>query len=340
VRPAPRALAALAATLLAAAGCGGSTAHKALSSSSSPSAHETTATAPSAHVTTPVAARLRVSTVLHLPVGVSRAVVVALGGRLLVLGGLAPGDSTTARVWSVEVSRRTTTSAGHLATAVHDASGAVLGGHVFVFGGGAATTVATVQEYSGGASHVVGALPQPRSDSSATVIGGTAYVVGGFDGRRMTRDVLATTDGMHFHAVAKLLVGVRYPAVVADGADLLVVGGALATTEGTVNGAQTTDIQQVDPRTGHVTVIGHVADPLAHAFGLTVDGVPCFAGGRVAGGAVRGIWALPHLRLLGRLPQAVSDAAAAVIGATTYVIGGEAAGPGEPVSSVVALRLS
>ena len=216
----------------------------------------------------------------------------------------------------------------------------MLNGHVFVFGGGAATTVAAVQEYSGGASHVVGALPQPRSDSSATVIGGTAYVVGGFDGQRMTRDVLATTDGVHFHAVAKLLVGVRYPAVVADGADLLVVGGALATTEGTVNGAQSTDIQQVDPRTGQVKVIGHVSHPLAHAFGLTVDGVPCFAGGRVSGTAVRGIWALPQLRMLGRLPQAVSDAAAAVVGATTYVVGGEAAGPGAPVSSVVAVTLS
>jgi hypothetical protein len=297
-------------------------------------------TVPATQVTTPPAKRLQVSTLLHLPVGVSRAVVVAVGGRLLVLGGLAPGDSTTARVWSVDVSRRTTTTAGHLAMPVHDASGAVLHGHVFVFGGGAATSVATVQEYSGGASHVVGALPQPRSDSSATVIGNTAYVVGGFDGQRMTRDVLATSDGVHFHAVAKLRVGVRYPAVVADGADLLVVGGALATTEGTVNGAQTTDIQQIDPRTGRVQVIGHVASALAHAFGLTVDGVPCFAGGRIAGTAARSIWALPQLRQLGRLPQAVSDAAAAVVGATTYVVGGETSGPGAPASSVVALRLA
>lgn len=285
------------------------------------------------------------STLLHLPIGVSRAVVVAdTGGHLLVLGGLTPGDSTTARVWSIDTTSRSVRPAGHLAVAVHDASGAVLGGHAFVFGGGSATSVATVQEYDGGHARVVGALPEARSDSAAAVIGSTAYVVGGFDGHAMDRDVLATMDGRHFRVVAKLRIGVRYPAVAVMADRFLVVaGGALATTEGTANGAQTSAVQRVDVQTGRVDVVGQLATAMAHATGVTLQGLPLVIGGRRGAQAVRGIASvlLPSaVRSVGSLPQGLSDSGVAVVGNAAYVVGGETTGPGAPTSAVLVLHLN
>lgn len=277
--------------------------------------------------------------------GVSRAVVVAdTSGHLLVLGGLTPGDSTTARVWSIDTTSRSVRAAGHLAVAVHDASGAVLGGHAFVFGGGSATSVATVQEYDGGHGRVVGALPEARSDSAAAMIGSTAYVVGGFDGHAMDRDVLATTDGRHFRVVAKLRIGVRYPAVAVMADRFLVVaGGALATTEGTANGAQTSAVQVVDVTSGRVNVSAHLPEAMAHATGVTLQGSPLVIGGRHGAQAVRGIASvllLSAVRSVGSLPQGLSDSGVAVVGNAAYVVGGETTGPGAPTSAVLVLRLN
>jgi N-acetylneuraminic acid mutarotase len=281
---------------------------------------------------------------MHLPAGVSRTVVVPVAGRLLVLGGLRTGDVTTDQVWSVDVAKHATTVAGHLAVAVHDACGAVLHGNAFVFGGGAATTVATVQEFASGHARIVGALPQPRSDSSCAQIGSTGYVVGGFDGHTMIRDVLATTDGVHFRVVARLRVGVRYPAVTAVGDRYLVVaGGALATTEGTATGPQISEVQRVDTVTGHVAVVAQLPHQLAHATGVDVDGTPVVVGGRMHTVATADVeWVeptIPLVRQVGSLPTALSDAAAATMDGTTYVVGGETSGPGAPIATVLALRL-
>jgi N-acetylneuraminic acid mutarotase len=275
--------------------------------------------------------------VLHLPVGVSRAVAVMMSGRIVVLGGLAPGDSSTSRIWSVDLAGRRVTRAGSLSLAVHDASGAVLHGAAFVFGGGSATTVATVQEWDGRRTRVVGSLPAPRSDSAAAVIGGVAYIVGGFDGSRLVREVLATTDGRHFRTVARLRVGVRYPAVVADGRDLLVAGGALATTEGTAAGPVTAAVQQVDVATGIVSVVGRLDRPMAHGVGCVVGGRPLVVGGRSGGRPLDAIVEPRSRRRAGTLPVALSDGACASAGSVGYVVGGESSGPGAPLRSVIAL---
>ncbi len=55
---------------------------------------------------------------------------------------------------------------------MHDSAGAVVGGRSYVYAGGAAQEVATVQRaVPGGAATQVGALPQPRSDLAAAVVG-------------------------------------------------------------------------------------------------------------------------------------------------------------------------
>ena len=273
----------------------------------------------------------------------SRAVAVADGARVLVLGGLAPGDSTTGRVWALDVANRTAHAAGALATPVHDACGAFVSGKPFVFGGGAATTVSAVQQWQSTTSRRVAALPQPRSDSSCAVLAGTAYVAGGFDGHHMVTGVLATTDGLHFRVVAHLRQGVRYAAVAATGHWLFVVGGALATTEGTANGAQSDLIQRVDLRTGRVDVAGHLSGPLAHATAVTLGGDVLVVGGRHGTTASRDILLVSangSQRTVGVLPHALSDAAVAVVGDMAVVVGGETSGPGAPSDMVTSLRLA
>ena len=309
--------------------------------------HSRTAqSASAAHRTAASAAhppRIVARTLFRLPTGVSRTVAVANGSRVLVLGGLAPGDSTTGRVWSVDVANRTARAAGALTTPVHDACGALVAGKALVFGGGAATTVSAVQQWQSTRSRRVASLPQPRSDSSSAVLGATAYVVGGFDGHRMVTDVLATNDGVHFRVVAHLRQGVRYAAVAATGHWLLVIGGALATTEGTATGAQSDLIQRVDVRTGRVDVAGHLPRPLAHATAVTLGGLVLVVGGRHGTTASRDIsWVsgAGFQRNVGLLPHALSDAAVAVVGDTAVVVGGETSGPGAPTDTVTSLRLA
>ena len=115
----------------------------------------------------------------RLSAGVSRAVVCPDGARLVVLGGLATGDVSTSAVWTVDPAAGTVQRAGSLARAVHDAGGTCTNGGALVFGGGAASTVATVQQWSSTGTRVVGQLPQARSDLAAATLGGRTYVVGG-----------------------------------------------------------------------------------------------------------------------------------------------------------------
>jgi hypothetical protein len=280
---------------------------------------------------------------MRLPVGVSRAVAVVRGSTVLVLGGLAPGDSTTGRVWTIDPDARTARESGSLGEPVHDASGAFLDGAALVFGGGAASGVADVQECTGSGTRVVGRLPQPRSDDSAAVVGGVAFVVGGFDGHSMARDVLATSTGRTFRVAATLRLGVRYPAVAAVGRFVYVIGGELANTEGTLAGGQTADIQRIDTVTGRVVVLARLPRPLGHATAFAIGGRLFVAGGRHGATATSDILeiapATGRARRVGRLPLALSDAAAAVIGSTAYLVGGETSGPADPVSTVTAVSL-
>ncbi|HMC72597.1 MAG TPA: kelch repeat-containing protein, partial [Mycobacteriales bacterium] len=211
------------------------------------------------------------------------------------------------------------------------------------FGGGAATTVADVQAWNGRRTSIVGSLPQPRSDSAAATIGATAFVVGGFTGHGMARDVLATSDGHSFRVVGRLRIGVRYPAVAAVGHYVYVVGGELATTEGTLAGGQTDAVQRIDPTNGEVRVIGHLGKGLGHATAFAVGGRLFVAGGRHGATATAdvievsvqdGTW-----HRVGRLPRAMSDSAAAVVGSQAWLVGGETTGPSAPVTSVLAVRV-
>jgi hypothetical protein len=228
---------------------------------------------------------------------------------------------------------------GTLVQAVHDAAASSVASTPTVFGGGGARTVDVVQAFGGATAHMAGRLPQPRSDLAAAVVHGATFVLGGFDGRALVRDVVATNDGSHFRVVGQLSQGVRYPAVAVVGPDIWVVGGQTGTAEG-ANGTEVDLIQRIDSRSGTVSVIGHMPQPLAHAMAFALGDHLYVAGGRMSAGAVDTIWAIAAdgtAAQVGTLPGRRSDAGVAVVGSTAWLLGGEVTGPTSALATVVAV---
>ncbi len=321
-----RAAAVVAALTLA--GCGGTSGGTAAAPRTAlPSAPASSAPSPGASspIPRPSAGPPRAEVVgWHLPQPLSREVVLASGGHLLVLGGLT-GAGSTAQVVDVDPASGTVHVVGRLASAVHDAAGALIGGEPDVFGGGASATVDTVQSFRAGqAGRVVGHLPQPRSDLVAATVGGATYVLAGYTGSTSLAAALRTTDGTTFTQVATLPVPVRYPAVAASGGRIYLFGGEHA-------GSVTDAVQEVDPAAGSARVVGRLPVPLAHAAAaVRSDGTVVLAGGR-SGGSVRDqvlVYdpATGRTTQAGRLPYPVADAGVAVVSGTLWLVGGETPG--------------
>ncbi|HEY3951910.1 MAG TPA: hypothetical protein VGM53_00915 [Streptosporangiaceae bacterium] len=292
------------------------------------------------------------------------------GQGLLIAGGLTTQSTTTNAVALLDPVTGQTERAGRLAVPTHDAGGAVLGGKPFVFGGGSVASIDTVQSGTGqsgtgqsgtaqsgmGRSWVTaGRLPGVRSDLDAVTVGSRAYLVGGYDGSSWDADVLATRDGTRFTVAAHLPVPVRYPAVAALGSRIWVFGGQ------TPSGI-TDVIQQIDTATGRASVAGRLPRPTAHATGFTLGGRIFVAGGQTAAtaagksgtasasaalstsGAVLEFRPPPGQATRGgsivtaaRLPVPVANGAAAVLGGTGYLVGGDQ--NGTPVPAVTTFRL-
>jgi hypothetical protein len=258
----------------------------------------------------------------------------------VILGGLTVGDVSTAGVVAVDPARGDSRTIGQLALAVHDSAGAAIGGRFFVFGGGSFSTESLVQAWTAGSASEAARLPEARSDLSAATLGGTTYLVGGFNGSVMNADILATADGVSFRPVAELAVPVRYAAVAGLGHTLWVVGGVTSTSEG---GTTDTDaVQKVDLTSGRVTIAGRLPGPMGHATAVIVDGQIFVVGGRAGTIPSAAIWRLDpatgSLARAGQLPGPVSDAGSVVIGGVGYLVGGELSGPANPLDTVVALH--
>ena len=217
----------------------------------------------------------------------------------------------------------------------------------------------TVQAFSGaGTARVTGSLPAPRSDAAAVTIGGTNYVVGGYDGSKPDASVLATTDGRTFTTVAALPVPVRYPAVAALDGMIYAFGGQAIT--GPDAGAAVNVIQAVDPARHTAAVIGRLPSRL-RALPRSRWTARCSSPAATApqpGGrpgprhdpAVRPVRDGRFRRVddLGLQPRhqaaaagwplqvPVSHAAVAVTGSTAWIVGGESGGA--VVSAVQMLR--
>jgi len=270
---------------------------------------------------------------IRLPSARSRAVALALGSTIFVTGGLTTTGATSGGIIKVDPGSGIVSRAGTLAFPVHDAGGAVEHGAAFIFGGGRVAPGAIVERVSAlGVGRAVGALPAARADLAAVSIDGEMMIVGGGTPARADVRVLGTTDGVHFRTVAKLIVGVRYPAVAVVDGTVYVVGGSTPAGDSRV-------IQSVDPRTGIVRIVGHLAVGLSHAAALVVGSAFLIAGGRTAGRAMDALWrfdpATARLTRIGRLPYAVSDAAVAVVDGVGYLIGGE---DRRPLASIIVIE--
>ncbi len=303
---------ALALALVAAACSGSPSTSGASSATGQPSSSATPAT------------RMRLAAALapwHLDAALSRPVVLADAGRLVVAGGLQAGDRSLASVASIDPTSGKVVTTGHLSTAVHDAAGAVLASGPVVFGGGSTLPLTTVQTAQSGRGHAIGNLPRPRADLSSTTVNGVAYLLGGYDGTVADRSVLSTTDGQHFSTIATLPVGVRYGAVAAVGSTLWVFGGES-------NGVPVALVQRVDLSTGAARVVGHLPRPISHASAVVLGDRIYLAGGQNAGGRrLATVWSFDPsthgFHPAGRLPYGVSDAGAAVVDGAAYLVGGE-----------------
>ena len=147
-----------------------------------PAARTTTAATTSAAPSSATKTALRVTRIGSLPQVLSKSSAVALpGGRLMVLGGYTGSASVDTILLGTPSHLRV---AGRLPVAGHDAAAVLLGGKVLRFGGGEATSVPAVTRVdpATGRASTAPSLDEALSDLGAVVIGGHAYLVGGYTG--------------------------------------------------------------------------------------------------------------------------------------------------------------
>jgi hypothetical protein len=245
-------------------------------------------------------------------------------GALALLGGLDGSDTSTSGVLILageHVSVR-----ARLPLPQHDAQGTLLGSEAFVFGGGQVSSYDHVLRFDpvAGVVSQAGTLPRATSDAAVASVGGTAYVVGGYDGAQALDTIVAWRPGAPARTVARLPLSLRYAAVAAVAGELVIAGG-------THGEAAQREILRFDPASGRVVAIGRLPGVLTHAAAVALDGSMYVLGGRGSGpdsqtGEVLAIApASGRVTPVGRLPMALSDAAAGVIGGRVVLAGGRSA---------------
>ena len=266
-------------------------------------------------------AALRTVASFRLPAPVEREVAVADGGRILVAGGLDASSASTNGVFALDPTTHALARLGTVPQPFHDATGALIGRSLFVFGGGAAASSSAVQRFdlASGAGSVVAHLPRALSDLSSAVVGGTIYLVGGYDGHAPRREIYRTSDGRHFELAALLPIGLRYPAVAAVDGKVVIAGGTSA-------GGASAHVFVYDPATGHVRAVGLLPNATSGAQAFARGGRVYVAGGVDSAGTVTGAVTAINPRtgrispVAGSLP--VRNAGVVAVGGAVYVIGG------------------
>jgi len=243
------------------------------------------------------------------------------GSHLMLAGGLTAADLSSPAIQIV--SGRSDRLVGQLPGAVHDAAAVLLGRDVYVFGGGngLAQLDGITRIDRSGRTTSAGRLPAPSSDQAAAGIGNTAYVVGGYTGTRWLDTIVAWGPRTSARVVAHLPTPVRYAAVTAVAGRLLIAGGSLP------NGNASRAVYTYTPG-GRVLRVATLATPTTHAAAAALGGTAFVLGGRgaSAGTPTARIVAVDlgqrRTRPAGRLPQALSDLAAAQLANRIVVVGG------------------
>lgn len=256
--------------------------------------------------------------------------------RIVVVGGLNPTKQSTLKVWSIDPTTGDTQNIAKLGVARHSSSLGVLGTNVFTFGGNTKPGVIdTIDSVSVGPNSVttVGKLPTPRSEAAGITdaAGPTLYLVGGWNGKDPTNDVLSTVDGVTFQTRAQLKEPVRSPAVTLQGNSLWVFGGQW-------NDVPSSSIQRIDLSTGAAEVVAKLPAALTNAMAFTIGDTVYLAGGRqgqTRSNEVRRFDPTTFtLTPVTTLQAGLSDAGVAVLGSTAFLVGGLNPGPSSQIITV------
>lgn len=285
-------------------------------------------------------AQLATATALQVQLGGATyaGVPAVIDSKIYVLGGLNDKKQSSKTVWLFDPLTNTVTEAGALTAPTHDPMGGAIGQTAFAFGGGAGNkTFDKVEVFAAGATvaTVSSKLPTPRTDGIAvsTPTRDSLFVIGGYDGKNPTNDVLGTSDGKTFVARAVLPQPVRYPAAEISGNVIWVFGGEQ-------NNQPTDLIQKIDLTTNEATVAGHLAAPMSHASAFTLGGTIFIAGGKSADGATDAIRRFDPETVstvdAGVLPAKTTDAMVAVSGETAYLLGGLTPKPSATIVAITA----
>ncbi len=259
----------------------------------------------------------------RLAAPIERTVAVRNGGSVVIAGGLDQNGDSVDGVFVLDPRSGNLAQLGTLPVAVHDATGQLIGTHLFVFGGGSTVSTNLVQVFGleQRTGTIAGHLPVALSDLGSAVIGATIYLVGGYDGRIPRKEIYATTNGTTFKKVGELPVGLRYPAVAAEG-DRVIVAGGVRTS------GPSSAIYSFDPATGTTHRLGELPAAVGHAAGFTLGSRVYVAGGiGDSGKAVSTVTQIDPTTgtatTEARMVSAVSDTAVAASSNDAVFIGGE-----------------
>ena len=297
-------------------------------------------TIPAPTTTIPPAAATMATPVLtesKLPAVHSLAGGAALGGRIVLAGGLNDKKNSTDIVWTFDPATGSTDSPGKLAQPLHTAAVAPLGATALMMGGGKGDSVfdTVISVDSAGAMAPVGKLPQPRTNAAAvgTPDGTSVYLFGGYTGKDPTNEVIRTSDGVNFEAVANLLRPTRFPAVALLGRSVWVIGGEY-------DKQLVPAVQRVDLDTGLVSDVALLPTGLSRASAFVLGNSIFVAGGRTPEGRSNQILRIDPITgavtPAGTLPTELSDSTAVVVGDTAYLFGGLNPTPTNQVLAVTA----
>lgn len=269
-----------------------------------------------------------------LPAARSGVAAVAYAGEVIVAGGLSDATVSTDTVFRLTAAG-TVQTAGTLPGAAHDAAAAVSGGRILLFGGGVSEGSDRIEQVLPPPARVIGHLRLALSDLTATSIGATVYIAGGWDGTTTNPAIFALAPGQVAPVpVGSLPQGVRYPAVAALGDRLVVAGGELT------SGNPTAAAWEFDPASGRTVPLPALPAPIDHGSAAALDGRFYLLGGLRAGTLSATIlsWAPGETRwrVAGRLPQPLQNTAAAPYQGGIAVIGGK--GASGAVADVTVLR--
>jgi len=313
-----------------------------------PTTSTTTTSAPT--VTTPAAPVRLTSELLEptLPWPQYGTTAASVGDTIVIGGGLDGEKSSTPVVWRFDPATGETRNIARLPSETRDAAVGAIGDTVVIAGGakGQTTFDRVVTVDLEGVFGEEGKLPAPRADGWAVTApdGATVYVLGGYDGSQPTNEVLATTDGRTFSAVATMPVPLRNATAAMLGRSIWVVGGDWSDQEQT--GVYRIDLDATvgpDGATsapaGNVVQVATLPAPLTRAAAFTLGGSIFVAGGRSGGAPTDRILRIDALSGTvadaGTLPVPTSDAMVGVVGETAYLLGGQSP---DASKAIVALR--